>query len=63
MDDVDLAPENEGDSYDEEVDSDYFRSNASHREELNTSRASNVSSATFRDTELSEMDALKTMRI
>jgi hypothetical protein len=65
MDDVDLAAEqeNEGDSYDDEVDSDYFRSNDSHREQLNTSRMSNVSDGTFRDRELSEIDALKTMRI
>ena len=65
MDDVDLPgeEENEGDSYDEEVDSDYFRSNGSHREQLNSSRMSNASNGTFRDTELSEIDALKTMRI
>ena len=72
MDDVDLGQnENEeaGSEEDDEIDSDYFAANGARNDVvqgLNSSRVSNVSSgsaATFRDTELSEIDALKTMRI
>ena len=75
MDDVDLdnQPEEEqkdrtDSEYDDEIDSDYFAASASKNDlaqGLNSARMSNASSgsATFRDTDLSEIDALKTMRI
>ena len=75
MDDVDLGEERKqseelsyGSEDDDDIDSDYFaasraKNNTSYG--LNSARRSNLSngSSTFRDTELTEVDALKTMRI
>lgn len=75
MDDVDLGEEEKnmkeasyGSEGDDDIDSDYFAASGSKNElaqGLNSARRSNISngSSTFRDTELTEVDALKTMRI
>lgn len=75
MDDVDLGEERKqseersyGSEGDDGIDSDYFAASATKNEVtqgLNSARRSSVSngSSTFRDTELTEVDALKTMRI
>lgn len=63
MDDVDLEQvKSEGEYDEEDDDSDYYQS-SNQDQQLNTSRISHVSNSTFRDTQLSEIDALKTMRI